>query len=192
MGKPFGPSLVRNLVEGGFRTCSVGPLTPSVMAHPSTPLFLLAAVAFAAPDVLATPVQGLRGAISNSTGEARHLSDPGADVESGGNPGDNLESGGETCCKNGNDDTKCEITNNNRWSVVCNDKVDGSGCERQDEGRDAAGCFCGSLRPPGARNAAHGKIASLVSPRISMSGFSTERPPAGPHSAPRAHGDNVA
>merc|ERR1712060_220745 len=50
----------------------------------------------------------------------------------------------------------------------------------------------GSLRPPGARNAAHGKIASLVSPGISMSGFSTERPPAGPHSAPRAHGDNVA
>merc|ERR1712228_568485 len=27
---------------------------------------------------------------------------------------------------------------------------------------------------------------------ISMSGFSTERPPAGPHSAPRAHGDNAA
>merc|ERR1711920_954069 len=61
----------RNLAEGGFRLCSVRPLTPSVMAHPSTPLFLLAAVAFAAPDALATPVQGLRGAISNSTGKAR-------------------------------------------------------------------------------------------------------------------------
>merc|ERR1711920_619078 len=122
MGKPFGPSLVRNLVEGGFRTCSVGPLTPSVMAHPSTPLFLLAAVAFAAPDVLATPVQGLRGAISNSTGEARHLSDPGDDVESGG---------GKTCCKNGNDNTNCEI--HFRYLTkggitVCKDKVDGAGC----------------------------------------------------------------
>merc|ERR1719291_1371436 len=58
------------------------------MAHPSTPLFLLAAVAFAAPDVLATPVQGLRGAISNSTGKARpvaqaNLSAPGDDVDSG-------------------------------------------------------------------------------------------------------------
>merc|ERR1712060_797852 len=72
------------------------------------------------------------------------------------------------------------------------DGPDGCGRERQDDGRDAVGCFCGSLRPPGTRNAAHGKIASLVSPRISMSGFSTERPPAGPHSAPRAHGDNVA
>merc|ERR1711862_58554 len=79
-----------------------------------------AAVAFAAPDVLATPVQGLRGAISNSTGEARHLSDPGDDVESGGDPGDDVESGGDpgedvesgggkTCCKNGNDNTNCEI-----------------------------------------------------------------------------------
>merc|ERR1711920_891928 len=57
------------------------------------------------------------------------------------------------------------------------DGPDGCDRERQDEGRDAAGCFCGSLCPPGARNAAHGKIASLVSPRISMSGFSTERPP---------------
>merc|ERR1712083_890535 len=92
------------------RPCFVQPLTPTVMAHPSTPLFLLAAVAFAAPDVLATPVQGLRGAISNSTGEARHLSDPGDDVESGGDPGDDVESGGGvTCCKHGNDDTNCEI-----------------------------------------------------------------------------------
>ena len=72
------------------------------------------------------------------------------------------------------------------------DGPDGCGRERQDDGRDAAECFCGSLRRTGARNAAHGKIASLVSPRISMSGFSTERPPAGPLSAPRAHGDNVA
>merc|ERR1719356_315432 len=99
--KPFGPSLVRNLAERGFRTCSVQPLTPSVMAHPSTPVFLLAAVAFAAPDTLATPVQGLRGAISNSTGKARpvaqaNLSAPGDDVESGG---------GKTCCKNGDDNT---------------------------------------------------------------------------------------
>merc|ERR1712003_19641 len=74
-------------------------------AHPSTPLFLLAAVAFAAPDVLATPVQGLRGAISNSTGKARpvaqaNLSAPGDDVESGG---------GKTCCKNEDDETTCYI-----------------------------------------------------------------------------------
>ena len=71
------------------------------------------------------------------------------------------------------------------------DGPDGCGRERQDDGRDAAECFCGSLRRTGARNAAHGKIASLVSPRISMSGFGTERPPAGPHSAPRARGDNL-
>merc|ERR1712087_638679 len=80
-----------------------------VMAHPFTPLFLLAAVAFAAPDALATPVQGLRGAISNSTGKARpvaeaNLSAPGDDVESGG---------GKTCCKNGNDETKCYIDRGN-------------------------------------------------------------------------------
>ena len=112
------------------------------MAHPSTPLFLLAAVAFAAPDVLATPVQGLRGAISNSTGEARHLSDPGDDVESGGDPGDDVESGGDpgddvesgggkTCCKNGNDNTNCEIHFRylTKGSItVCKDKVDGAGC----------------------------------------------------------------
>merc|ERR1712228_533805 len=104
------------------RTCFVGPLTPSVMAHPSTPLFLLAAVAFAAPEVLATPVQGLRGAISNSTGEARHLSDPGADVESGG---------GKTCCKNGNDHKKCSIGYHTGGEAIksCEDKVDGSGCD---------------------------------------------------------------
>merc|ERR1712084_108253 len=88
---------------------AVRPLTPSVMAHPSTPLFLLAAVAFAAPDVLATPVQGLRGAISNSTGKAQpvaqaNLSAPGDDVESGG---------GKTCCKNGDDNTKCHIEREN-------------------------------------------------------------------------------
>merc|ERR1711937_498602 len=121
-------SLVRNLAEGGFRTCSVQPLAPSVMAHPSTPLFLLAAVAFAAPDALATPVQGLRGAISDSTGKARpvtqaNLSAPGDDVESGG---------GKTCCKNGDDDTKCHIETQpedfgGQSIKVCKDKVDGSG-----------------------------------------------------------------
>merc|ERR1712060_204501 len=131
----MGPSLVRNLAEGGLRPCSVRPLTPSVMAHPFTPLFLLAAVAFAAPDdALATPVQGLRGAISNSTGKARpvaqaNLSAPGDDVES---------SGGKTCCKNGDDDTKCHIergnyhvdTNNDKdgpYITACTDKEDGSG-----------------------------------------------------------------
>ena len=103
------------------------------MAHPFTPLFLLAAVAFAAPDdALATPVQGLRGAISNSTGKARHLSDPGDDVESGGDPGDDVESGGaKTCCKNGNDNTNCEIHFRylTKGSItVCKDKVDGAGC----------------------------------------------------------------
>merc|ERR1712228_779321 len=104
-----GSSSIRILAEGAFKKRFVRSLTLSVMAHPSTLLFLLAAVAFAAPDVLATPVQGLRGAISNSTGEARHLSDQGADVESGGNPGDDVESGGgKTCCKNGNDETNCE------------------------------------------------------------------------------------
>ena len=99
------------------------------MAHPFTPLFLLAAVAFAAPDALATPVQGLRGAISNSTGEARHLSDPGVDVESSGNPGDGVESGGGmTCCKNGDDSTNCKISTIEGIMVVCKDKVDGSNC----------------------------------------------------------------
>merc|ERR1711920_201950 len=95
---------------GGLRPCFVRPLTPSVMAHPSTPLFLLAAVAFAAPDVLATPVQGLRGAISNSTGKAQpvaqaNLSAPGDDVESGG---------GQKCCKSQKDDnTVCD-----RWRIM--------------------------------------------------------------------------
>merc|ERR1712087_223047 len=101
-----------------------------VMAHPFTPLFLLAAVAFAAPEALATPVQGLRGVISNSTGKARpvaeaNLSAPGDDVESGG---------GKTCCKNGDDNTKCYIERpgaDPQTGVyidgVCRDKVDGSG-----------------------------------------------------------------
>merc|ERR1719343_715233 len=89
----------------------------------------------------------------------------------------------------------CLVSRRLPLSPAATSAVDGpGGCgrERQDEGRDAAGCFCWLPRPQGARNAADGKIASLVSPRISMSGFSTERPPAGPHSAPRAHGDNVA
>ena len=126
--KPFGPSLVRNLAEGGFRTCSVRPLTPSVMAHPSTPLFLLAAVAFAAPNALATPVQGLRGAISNSTGKAR----PAAHANLSA-PGDDVESGGKTCCKNGDDGTECHIEylydeEGTRVGITaCSDKVDGSG-----------------------------------------------------------------
>merc|ERR1711920_1065527 len=116
----------RNLAEGGFRLCSVRPLTPSVMAHPSTPLFLLAAVAFAAPDALATPVQGLRGAVSNSTDKARPVAQANLSA-----PGDDVESGGKTCCKNGDDDTKCIIE---FWDKVlqggikvCRDKVDGSG-----------------------------------------------------------------
>merc|ERR1719343_1314806 len=74
------------------------------MAHPSTPLYLLAAVAFAAPDVLATPVQGLRGAISNSTGKARPVVQANLSA-----PGDDVESGGKTCCKNGDDGTECHI-----------------------------------------------------------------------------------
>merc|ERR1712228_245979 len=93
-----GSSSIRILAEGAFKKRFVRSLTWGVMAHPSTLLFLLAAVAFAAPDVGATPVQGLRGTITNSTGEARHLSDPGDDVESGG---------GKTCCKNGDDTTNC-------------------------------------------------------------------------------------
>jgi hypothetical protein len=97
------------------------------MAHPSTPLFLLAAVAFAAPDALATPVQGLRGAVSNSTGEAgpaalANLSAPGDDVESGK---------GKSCCKGGNDETKCHIETDGTGAFevikVCKDKEDGSG-----------------------------------------------------------------
>ena len=124
--KPFGPSLVRNLAERGFRTCSVQPLTPSVMAHPFTPLFLLAAVAFAAPDVLATPVQGLRGAISNSTGKARPVAQANLSA-----PGDDVESGGESCCKHGDDETECHIEprwdeEGNRYKA-CRDEVDGSG-----------------------------------------------------------------
>merc|ERR1712228_766034 len=107
---------------------AVRPLTPSVMAHPSTPLFLLAAVAFAAPDVLATPVQGLRGAISNSTGKARPVAQANLSAQ-----GDDVESGGKTCCKNGNDENEChmECEYDDEYNCVgitaCRDKVDGSG-----------------------------------------------------------------
>merc|ERR1719145_506240 len=44
-------------------------------------------------------------------------------------------------------------------------------------------------RPP--RLSTDGTLASLVFPRILMSGFSAERPFAGPYSAPRARGDNL-
>ena len=84
------------------------------MAHPSTPLFLIAAVAFAAPGVLATPVQGLRGAISNSTGEARPVAQANLSV-----PGDNVESeGGMPCCKHGNDKAHCTYSFNDAGSLI--------------------------------------------------------------------------
>merc|ERR1712176_1235254 len=97
-----------------------------VMAHPFTPLFLLAAVAFAAPDALATPVQGLRGAISSSTGKARPVAEANLSA-----PGDDVESGGESCCKHGDDETECHIEprwdeEGNRYKA-CRDEVDGSG-----------------------------------------------------------------
>ena len=106
--------------------CSVRPLTPSVMAHPFTPLFLLAAVAFAAPDALATPVQGLRGAISNSTGKARPVAQANLSA-----PGDDVESGGKSCCKHGSDFTNCHIGYPGGDETLpiseCWDRVDGSG-----------------------------------------------------------------
>merc|ERR1711920_183213 len=96
-------------------------LTPRAMAHPSTPLFLIAAVAFAAPGVLSTPVQGLRGAISNSTGEARPVAQANLSV-----PGDDVESeGGKTCCKNGNDKAHCDFSYNEAGGIQ---NCRGEGC----------------------------------------------------------------
>ena len=97
------------------------------MAHPSTPLFLIAAVAFGAPDVLATPVQGLRGAISNSTGEASLFAKSNRSASS-----DDVEpaNGAPACCRR-NDADNCDWKDNEPEGFVCVDLKEGiGGCYR--------------------------------------------------------------
>jgi len=72
------------------------------------------------------PVQGLRSAISNSTGKAplvakANISASGDDVES---------AGGKTCCKHQNDNTKCHIGYHigGEGIKLCKDKAAGAGC----------------------------------------------------------------
>merc|ERR1712060_734069 len=83
------------------------------------------------------------------------------------------------------------------------DKVDGSGAGCGIHGFSGLCCpasdvgiawFLGGCHRPAATSVVDwtdGKLASLVFPRILMSGFIAERPFAGSHSAPRARGDNL-
>uniref|UniRef100_A0A7S0AHW2 Uncharacterized protein n=1 Tax=Pyrodinium bahamense TaxID=73915 RepID=A0A7S0AHW2_9DINO len=77
-------------------------LTLSVMARLWPPLLLLVAAAPAAPDVPATPTQGLRGAVSNSTGKSPFVAKTGLSDSGELNSTERV-----SCCKHGNDDTHC-------------------------------------------------------------------------------------
>jgi len=70
------------------------------------------------------PLQGLRGAISNSTGKAPlvakvNISASGDDVES---------AGGKQCCKHKNDNTNCRSYDPNNNLRICEDKTHGARC----------------------------------------------------------------